>query len=189
MTTPAMLSARPAQAHLFREKGWWRDQTFLDDLAKWARRRPDAPAFITSRSGRRRADVVTYRELERHVRRFASGLHDLGVRQGDVVAVQLPDCWQTPALLLACMRLGAIALPLRPEFRAREIERALARTKARICITVDSLDDFDYSMALAEMAPRLPHLQHRVVYGDAESTSALDFHEYFVGNRLSSGLP
>jgi len=183
MTTLALLSAGPRLARHYRDNGWWRDETFLDDLAEWVRVRPDAAAFVNGRSREGTVRVLSYREFDDYVRRFAGGLYDLGVRTGDVVAFQLPDWWETAALLLACMRVGAIAQPMVPELRSREIERALTRTSARVCIMVDEWAGFDHSQALAEMAPRLPHLRHRVVYGDAARTGALDFHSCLVDGR------
>jgi len=188
MTTMAMLSTRAEQARRYRDNGWWRDETFLDDLAGWVRVHPDAPAFINGRS-RGGVEVLSYQEFDQHVRRLARGLYDLGVRTGDVVALQLPDWWETAALLLACMRVGAIAQPMVPELRAREIERTLFRTSARVCIVVEDWAGFDHSQALAEMAPRLPQLRHRVVYGDAASTGALDFHECLLGKGGKTETP
>jgi cyclohexanecarboxylate-CoA ligase len=187
MTTIALLSTGPDLAHRYRRNGWWRDETFLDDLAAWARVRPDAPAFVTGRVGSEGPQVVSYAEYHEHVQRYADGLYDLGVRPGDVVAFQLPDWWETAALMLACMRVGAIAQSMVPELRQRELERALSRTSARICIVVDHWAGFDYDAALAEVAPKLPHLRHRVVYGDAARTGALDFHECLAADR--SGGP
>ncbi|MGH8574767.1 MAG: AMP-binding protein, partial [Gammaproteobacteria bacterium] len=148
--------------------------------------------MINGRSRDGTVHAVSYRELDQHVQQFAGGLYDLGVRTGDVVAFQLPDWWETAALLLAAMRVGAIAQPLVPELRARELERVLARTAARVCVVVDSWAGFGHADALAEMAPRLPHLQHRVVFGDAASTDALDFHDCFFSgpeNSMPRPLP
>jgi cyclohexanecarboxylate-CoA ligase len=179
MTTLAHLSASPEQARHFRERGWWRDETFLDDLARWARLRPDEPAFVTGRQGEVR--VISYRELDQHVRRFAGGLTALGVGPGDVVAVQLPDWWETAALLLACLRVGAIAQPTLPDLRAREVERVLACTGAKVCVVPDRWGDHGHAEALADMAARLPRLEHRVVFGDSAATGALDFHDCLLG--------
>jgi cyclohexanecarboxylate-CoA ligase len=167
-------------AHHYRDNGWWRDTTFLDDLAEWVRLRPDEPVVFNGRTGDDAVRVVSYREFDQVVRRIAGGLDDFGVRNGDVVAFQLPDWWETAAMLLACLRVGAVAQPIVPQLRAREIERVLSRTGARVCVTVDSWAGFGHARALAEMAPRLPKLRHRVVYGDAADTGALDFHECFV---------
>ncbi|MFC4857853.1 AMP-binding protein [Actinophytocola glycyrrhizae] len=180
MTSLVRLAADPELARRYRSNGWWRDTTFLDDVAEWARTRPDDPVLVNGRTGDGTVRVVSYREFDRLVRRIAGGLVDFGVRTGDVVAFQLPDWWETAALLLACVRVGAVAQPIVPQLRAREIERALARTGARVCVTVDSWAGYGHARALAEMAPRLPGLRQRVVYGDAEDTGAVDFHDCFV---------
>src|SRR5215216_5929185 len=138
MTTLALLSAGPDVARQYRANGWWRDGTFFDDLAEWVRVRPDAPAYVTGRSHDGSVSVLSYREFSEQVHRFAGGLHDLGVRTGDVVAFQLPDC----------LRVGAIAQPMVPELRSREIERALRRTSARVCVATDEWNGFDHGGAL-----------------------------------------
>lgn len=180
MTSLAELTVDPHLARHYRNNGWWRDTTFLDDLAESVRRRPDEPVLINGRTADGTVRVVSYREFDQQVRRMAGGLADLGVRTGDVVAFQLPDWWETAALLLACLRAGVVAQPIVPQLRAREIERALARTGARVCVTVDGWAGFGHARALAEMAPRLPRLRQRVVYGDAGDTGAVAFAECFV---------
>jgi cyclohexanecarboxylate-CoA ligase len=187
MTTLGQLSADPDLARHYRSKGWWRDTTFIDDLAESVLIRPDEPVLINGRTADGTVREVSYREFDQLVRRIAGGLDDLGVRGGDVVAFQLPDWWETAALLLACLRVGAVAQPIVPHLRGREIERGLARTGARVCVTVDNWAGFNHARALAEMAPRLPGLRHRVVYGDAADTGAVDFHEFFV-NRPDPDL-
>jgi cyclohexanecarboxylate-CoA ligase len=187
MTSLVQLSVDPELVRHYRSNGWWRDTTFLDDLAESVRLRPDEPVLINGRTADGTVRVVTYREFDQLTRRIAGGLDDFGVRSGDVVAFQLPDWWETAALLLACLRVGAVAQPIVPQLRAREIERALARTGARVCITVDSWAGFGHARGLAEMAPRLPRLRQRVVCGDAADTGAVDFYEYFV-NRPDPDL-
>jgi cyclohexanecarboxylate-CoA ligase len=187
VTSLVQLTADSHLARHYRSNGWWRDTTFLDDLAESVRTRPDEPVLINERTADGTVRVVSYREFDQSVRRIAGGLDDLGVRSGDVVAFQLPDWWETAALLLACLRVGALAQPIVPHLRGREIERVLARTGARVCVTVDSWAGFGHARALAEMAPRLPWLRQRVVYGDAADTGAVDFHECFV-NRPDPDL-
>jgi cyclohexanecarboxylate-CoA ligase len=74
---------------------------------------------------------VAYREYAQHVERFAGALYELGVRPGQVVAVQVPNWWQVNALILTCARLGAVVAPIMMTIRARELERMLARLRAR----------------------------------------------------------
>ena len=180
MSSLVDIAVDPELARHYRNNGWWRDTSFLDDLAESVRTRPDEPVMINGRAEGDVVRVVTYREFDGLVRRVAAGLAEFGVRTGDVVAFQLPDWWETAALLLGCMRAGAIAQPIVPQLRAREIERVLARTGARVFVTVDEWAGHGHARALAEMAPRLPELRHRVVYGDAAASGATDFHEHFV---------
>lgn len=187
MTSLFEVAADPDLARHYRSNGWWRNTTFLDDLAESVRTRPDEPIAINGRTADGTVRVVSYREFDQQVRRIAGGLDDLGIRTGDIVAFQLPDWWETAAILLACLRIGAVAQPIVPQLRAREIERVLARTGAKACITVDTWAGYGHARALAEMAPRLPDLRHRIVYGDAADTGAADFHECFV-NRPEPDL-
>jgi cyclohexanecarboxylate-CoA ligase len=56
-------------------------------------------------------------------------------------------------------------------------------TQATVCVVPDEWNGFPHAEALAEMAPRLFWLRHRVVLGDAAATGALDFTEFFVRTR------
>ncbi|GAB2857060.1 AMP-binding protein [Lentzea nigeriaca] len=162
----------------YREEGHWRPGTILDDLARWRAETPDAPALLVSEAGRGILEL-SYAQYAEYVDRFAGALHALGVRSGQVVAMQLPNVWQVGPLVLACARLGAVAAPIMCAFRPRELERMLRRLDAVVCVTVDRWDNFDHAAALAEMAPRLPALRHRVVLGERTTDGELDFREYF----------
>jgi acyl-coenzyme A synthetase/AMP-(fatty) acid ligase len=51
---------------------------------------------------------VSFAEFARQVERFAGALYELGVRPGDVVALQLPNFWQAGGLMLGAARLGEV---------------------------------------------------------------------------------
>ncbi|MEV6368879.1 AMP-binding protein [Micromonospora musae] len=171
---------RPAEETIrrHRESGVWRDGGPLGDLRRWRDETPDAVALIPYRDGTP-ARRLTYAEYAHHVERFAGALHELGVRPGDVVAIQLPNLWQINALMLACARLGATIAPVLTTIRARELERILARVGAVVCVTVDSWAGYDHAATLAELAPRLPALRHRVVLGESVRDGEVDFVRHF----------
>ena len=58
---------------------------------------------------------------------LAGGLHDLGVRRGDVVAWQRPNQPDVVTLYRACWRLGAVAAPIHHLAGDAEVARLLAR--------------------------------------------------------------
>jgi acyl-CoA synthetase (AMP-forming)/AMP-acid ligase II len=73
------------------------------------------------------------------VERFAGALYELGVRPGQVVAMQLPNWWQACALYLAAARLRAVIAPVMTTIRRRDLERLLARVWASVFVTVLAL--------------------------------------------------
>src|ERR1700754_1152341 len=162
----------------FYRLGAWRDGSAIDDLRRWRNATPGGTAIIAYRadSGIQR---ISYREYAEWVERFAGALHELGVRPGHVVGVQLPNWWQVNALVLACARVGAVVAPIKTTIRSREVERVLARLRARVCVTTDRWAGFDHAAMLAELAPRLPDLRHRVVLGTSVCDDEIDFVEHF----------
>lgn len=179
-----------AAGHLvdrYREAGVWRAGTLLDDLSRWRRETPQAPAILALEAGRPSARL-TFAEYGLYADRFAGALHALGVRRGQVVALQLPNRWQVGPLVLACARIGAVAAPIMPTIRPRELERVLRRLEAVVCVTADTWDGFDHAEALAGIAARLPALRHRVVLGDRVRDGETDFRGHFEEAPWEAGL-
>ncbi|MEU6324926.1 AMP-binding protein [Streptomyces sp. NPDC047009] len=172
---------RPGQDLIreYRETGVWRTEGPLADLRKWRNETPEATAVIAHRAGTgmRR---LTYRELSDYVERFARALTELDVGPGQVVAMQLPNWWQVSALLLACARVGAVVAPVMPSIGPRELERILVRLEADVCVTADEYGGVRYADAVADMAPRLPRLRHRVVIARGNAPKGtVDFGRHF----------
>lgn len=169
-------------AERYHAHGWWRTETFFHDLYRVAATDPDRAAVVAHRAALapdRRITTLSYAQLALYVDRFAAALATLGITEGDPVAYQLPNWWETAALTLACLRLGALAVPVMPTVRARGLQRILEGVQARVCVVPDVWEDFPHAKALADLAPQLPWLRHRVVIGDAAATGALDFAAYF----------
>ncbi len=170
----------------WRARGWWRGETFLDDLRRGAGRNPGKPAFVFHHGAQ--ATTLAWAELARFSDRFAGALLDLGVGPGDFVALQLPNWWMIPPLVLACMRLGAVVCPLIPAYRRREVRFVLERTGARVCIVPAEAEGFDYAGMLAEVAADLPALRHQVVVGPPRP-GTVSFQEHFVERRWEDEHP
>ena len=173
----SLVRAEPSRAAEFYRRGWWRNETFLDDLQRNARDRPDVAAVIAYESGVL-ARTVTYRELAEIVDRFSGGLIELGVGPGDVVVAHLPNWWMLTPLYLACARIGAVIASVIPPFGARELSYILQVTQAKVAIVPASYAGIDYARRLAEVAPQT--LAHRVVVGDTAATGAIDFTAFFA---------
>jgi acetyl-CoA synthetase len=81
--------------------------------------------------------TLSYRELDREVSRLAQGLRDLGIDQGDVVALYMPNLPETFVAFFAVMKLGAILLPLFSGFGPAPIISRLNHGEAKVVITAN----------------------------------------------------
>jgi len=82
---------------------------------------------------------MKHKEIHELSLRFATALHDLGVRKGDMVAVLLPNCPQFVIAYYGILRLGATATTVSPLYTPREIAHQLNDSGAKIIIVLDLL--------------------------------------------------
>lgn len=167
--------------------GVWRDLGPIGDLRRWRDETPQAVAI--SAFGASDTPVrINYGAYAALVERFSGALYELGVRPGQVVAIQLPNWWQALVLFQAVARLGAVLAPCMTTIRPRELERMLRRVDANVCITVDRWAGFDHADALRDMASRLAKLCHRVVVGQA-GEGDIEFAPFFEGTPWEQRHP
>jgi len=109
--------------------------TMLDQTAT---RFPDRPALIYGAAvgSRLLVSTMTYGELGRLVDRFAAGLQQLGVKKGDRVSIQLPNCPQFVIAFYGALKAGAIVVSTSPLYVAREIEHQLKDAGAETIVTL-----------------------------------------------------
>ncbi len=165
----------PERVAAARAAGSWRDRLITDYLDDAVRGTPDQVAIVDSSGHGGEPVTLSYRQLARRVNRIAVGLVSLGVGQNDVVSFQLPNCWQFTALSLACVRIGAVANPLMPIFRQRELTFMLGHAEAKVMVVPRRFRGFDYPAMMAELREQLPALERVLVVGGggAESFEAL----------------
>lgn len=145
--------------------GFWRHQAINHFLAQALQNCPDHAAVVAYRSGAAQPMRLSYRALDVQVDRMARGLQALGVGHSDVVSWQLPNWWEFIALSLACARIGAVANPIMPIFRQRELKFMLDFGESKVFIVAKSYKGFDYEAMASGMRGDLPFLQHLVVLG------------------------
>ncbi|MCZ0209467.1 AMP-binding protein [Streptomyces achromogenes] len=183
MTAPAETRrpAAPAEdAAEYLRRGWWRTETFLDDLRRQARERPHRLAIAGRRVAESRTDTLDYAELARLTDRFALALLRLGVRRGDVVAVQLPNRWEMVPLMFACMRVGAVICPISPICPEGELRHRLGLTEARVAVTLPEWSGTPLAKIVTGLRAELPALAHVAVVDGPVPEGAMSFHEHFV---------
>ncbi|MCX7567263.1 class I adenylate-forming enzyme family protein [Sulfitobacter sp. F26169L] len=131
---------------------------FADAVA----RAPDAEAVV---SGGTR---LTYKMLDRRIAGLAGGLQAAGVGRGDRVAILLSNRSEFLTTLLACLRLGAIAVPVNIREGTPELEYILDHCGAHLLV---------YGPELKDRLPArsaLPALEHAVCVDTPEFDRLID---------------
>ncbi len=90
----------------------------------------DERLFIATPEGRR----ITYGEALVHSARFAQALKRLGVHSGDRIVVQVEKSAEALLLYLACLRAGAIYVPLNPAYTLAELEYFVADAEPSLVV-------------------------------------------------------
>ena len=104
--------------------------SFARRFADLAAARPDAPAVTCG------DERVTRAELEARADRLARRLRDLGVGQGDMVTIALPNSVGFFAALVAAWKLGAIPQPVSWRLPPRELEAVVELADPPVVIGV-----------------------------------------------------
>jgi long-chain acyl-CoA synthetase len=130
-------------------------------LSHGAERYPENVAVIF------REVSLTYRELEALTNRFARALTALGVAKGDRVCILSPNCPEYIIAFYAIARIGAVASPMNPSYREREVEYQLNDTEAVAIVTHRSLVPL-----VDNVRPHTPHLKHVISVGPGPVTGS-----------------
>jgi len=126
-----------------------------DVMRATAARFPDRPAITFKDS------VITFAEFDRDSNQLANGFAALGVTAGDRIALYLPNCPPYELAFYAASKLGAIACPMNPSYREREITYHVNDSGAKVMVTHTTLWP-----VVDACRPQLPNLAGVVVTGD-----------------------
>ena len=152
---------------------------------------PDLLDEQAARFGEREALVggnarYSYAQLRDEVRAFAKGLHALGVRKGDHVAILMGNRPEWIVADLAVCALGAVMVAVNTWGTARELCYVLAHSDAKLLIASDHFLKYDYFAMLAELelvAAALPKLARIVHVGARGYKDSLRFAEVYARGR------
>ena len=142
-----------------------------------AARHSDRPYVITDTRS------WSYREMRDWSRDLARGLHEIGVRPGQRVALVVDNRPEFVAVKLAVARLGAVAVPVNFSYRADELATALNRSQASVLVSIDAAIGVDRLAVLDELIPgwadgatsdTVPHLRRVVLVSNDRRPGALD---------------
>src|SRR6516162_1474998 len=176
------LRFRPEHVRRHLEGGHWTADTLITWLQRWTLQTPDAIAIAATD----RAPVSFGKALDQ-AERLAAALAALGIRRGDVIAVQLPSTPEFVIIYYAIARLGAVLTTLHMAYGAAEVEPILrhARARAVFCSAVSGRSD--PPVVFTGLRQRLTNLRHVIVVGPARP-DVLAF-ETLISSADSAALP
>jgi salicylate---CoA ligase len=139
--------------------GWWRGQALGTEIAAVAVARKTAIALTDG------ATRISYGSLLARADALAGRLARLGMRSGDRIVVQLPNCWQFVVLTLACLRAGIVPVMALPAHRQHELAYLCEHSEARALAVPDVLRGFDHQKMAEELREGSATLGHILVVG------------------------
>src|ERR1700744_5587140 len=119
--------------------------------------------------------TLTYAELAEAARDFGAALVEVGVEPGDRVAVWCGNCVEWTVAALGLFAAGAVLVPVNTRFKGAEAAVVLARSGARVLVTVTEFLGTDYVAMLAGAGPPLPAPQTSVGAGGKSGGSSLSW--------------
>ncbi len=127
-------------------------------LERRATRNPDKVGFSDARR------AVTYAELNTLTRTLAGQLRDAGLKDGDAVAIWLPNCVEWVIACLAIVRAGGVAVPVANESAEGEVLYRLEDSRSvMVVVTAERAAIMDRIDASLPNPPRRVYLGGKAV--------------------------
>lgn len=106
-----------------------RDRNLGRILFLQAQQIPDAPCYLVDNK------TYTFAEVNSHVNRYAAGLANLGVTQGDRVVIYMRSCVEFIFMAFAANKLGAIWVPINADYKGSWLAEAINDSKGKVLLT------------------------------------------------------
>lgn len=145
--------------------GAWHNRILTEFFDRNVAASPDKTAIVAMSGETATITRLSYAELARMADKIALGLYAIGIRKGDVVSFQLHNCPEFLAIVIACIRIGAVTHPVMPILRQRELTFMLRLTGSRVLIVPTRFRGFDYAALGMEVAAAVPTLRHVFAIG------------------------
>jgi cyclohexanecarboxylate-CoA ligase len=164
----------PELIQRYTASGAWPDRLLTDFLVDAVAASPGKTAIIDSRGG------ITYGELAAQVTRCAHALLTLGLRSGDVIALQLPNWKEFLIAHLAATRIGVVSSLITPMSRDRELAHMLRLSDAKVLFIPDTFRSHDYRAMATRLRSELPDLRHIVVVGETSASGEMSWDTFLA---------
>lgn len=162
----------------YRQQGLWGDASQADYWQQTARAMPDKIAVVDNHGA-----SYTYSALDHAASCLANWMLAKGIESGDRIAFQLPGWCEFTVIYLACLKIGAVSVPLLPSWREAELVWVLNKCQAKMFFAPTLFKQTRPVDLILPLQNQLPQLQQLVgVDKLAPATSALSLSQIIADN-------
>ena len=169
----------------YRQQGLWGDASLADYWQQTARAMPDKIAVVDNHGA-----TYTYSALDHAASCLANWMLAKGIESGDRIAFQLPGWCEFTVIYLACLKIGAVSVPLLPSWREAELVWVLNKCQAKMFFAPTLFKQTRPVDLILPLQNQLPQLQQIVgVDKLAPATSSLSLSQILADNTpLSTAI-
>lgn len=162
----------------YRQQGLWGDASLADYWQQSARAMPDKIAVVDNHGA-----SYTYSAIDHAASCLANWMLAKGIESGDRIAFQLPGWCEFTVIYLACLKIGAVSVPLLPSWREAELVWVLNKCQAKMFFAPTLFKQTRPVDLILPLQNQLPQLQQIVgVDKLAPATSALSLSQIIADN-------
>ncbi|HEE9702117.1 TPA: medium-chain fatty-acid--CoA ligase [Escherichia coli] len=162
----------------YRQQGLWGDASLADYWQQTARAMPDKIAVVDNHGA-----SYTYSALDHAASCLANWMLAKGIESGDRIAFQLPGWCEFTVIYLACLKIGAVSVPLLPSWREAELVWVLNKCQAKMFFAPTLFKQTRPVDLILPLQNQLPQLQQIVgVDKLASATSSLSLSQIIADN-------
>ncbi|HAY4419969.1 TPA: medium-chain fatty-acid--CoA ligase [Escherichia coli] len=162
----------------YRQQGLWGDASLADYWQQTARAMPDKIAVVDNHGA-----SYTYSALDHAASCLANWMLAKGIESGDRIAFQLPGWCEFTVIHLACLKIGAVSVPLLPSWREAELVWVLNKCQAKMFFAPTLFKQTRPVDLILPLQNQLPQLQQIVgVDKLAPATSSLSLSQIIADN-------
>ncbi|BEC94408.1 medium-chain fatty-acid--CoA ligase [Escherichia coli] len=162
----------------YRQQGLWGDASLADYWQQTARAMPDKIAVVDNHGA-----SYTYSALDHAASCLANWMLAKGIESGDRIAFQLPGWCEFTVIYLACLKIGAVSVPLLPSWREAELVWVLNKCQAKMFFAPTLFKQTRPVDLILPLQNQLPQLQQIVgVDKLAPATSSISLSQIIADN-------
>lgn len=162
----------------YRQQGLWGNASLADYWQQTARAMPDKIAVVDNHGA-----SYTYSALDHAASCLANWMLAKGIESGDRIAFQLPGWCEFTVIYLACLKIGAVSVPLLPSWREAELVWVLNKCQAKMFFAPTLFKQTRPVDLILPLQNQLPQLQQIVgVDKLAPATSSLSLSQIIADN-------